>query len=388
MLPSRDLSVFALTNSRGGGRPVGLLQRDRLAHMFLIGKTGTGKSTLMETLMRDDLDRGRGFVLIDPHGDLAGRVAAHVPFGRQDVTIVDLAHPAPGVGYNPLLRVSEPLRSIVVSGAMDVFKMMWADAWGVRMENILRHSLWALVEQPRATLQDLIPLLTETARRGEALTHVSNEETRRFFLKELPSYPPRFLAESLAPIQNKVAAFLADARVRSFIAPEGEGLRLRDIMDRGAVLIVNLAEGRIGADSAHLVGGLLVTALGSAAYSRAALPAAKRRPFIAYVDEFQNFTTLAVAKMLSEMRKFGVGMVLANQFIAQLEPQVAHSVLGNAGTLVAFRLGGDDAFRIAREFDPIFGPPDLISLPNYHIYIRLLVEGAPTLPFSAVTLSA
>jgi len=388
MLQDEQILILGQTNARSDRRLFGMRQADRLSHVYIIGKTGTGKSTLLENMIRQDFAAGRGAALIDPHGDLAARVEAHIPKWRRDVQVVDLGRPTPGVGYNPLLHVSEPLRSIVVSGAMDVFKMMWADAWGVRMENILRHSLWALVEQPRATLQDLIPLLTEKSTRARALANVRNEETRRFFLKELPSYPPRFMAESLAPIQNKVAAFLADARVRAFIAPEGDGLRLRQIMDEGGGLIVNLAEGRIGADSAHLVGGLLVTALGSAAYSRAALPEAQRRPFIAYVDEFQNFTTLAVAKMLSEMRKFGVGMVLANQFIAQLEPEVAQSVLGNAGSLIAFRLGGDDAPRIARELQPTFTAQDLISLPNYHIYVRMLVDGNPTPSFSAMTLSA
>ena len=380
-------TLFARTNARRPYRPVSIKQSDRFAHMYVIGKTGVGKTTLLETLLRHDIAAGHGCALIDPHGDFVERVAAAVPEARKnDVVYLNVTDPAQPYGYNPLSRVSPDLRSLVASGLLDVFKKMWADAWGVRMEHILRNCLLTLLDQPSATLADIPRLLNDKEFRKRALPQITNEQVRQFWEVEYEHYSLRYRADSIAPILNKTGAFLSDRRLNRIFTGGDNPLRLRSIMDKGQVLLVNLAKGKIGEDSAALLGGLLVTSLGLAAYSRADMPEKERRPFFVYVDEFQNFTTLAIANMLSELRKFGVGMVLAHQYLHQLQTDIRHAVLGNAGTLIAFRLGPEDASFIAREFEPYLDHLDLLNLPNHEVYIKLMVDGAPMRPFSGTTL--
>lgn len=384
-----DDAVLTLgqTNARSSRRVFGIQARDRLSHTYIVGKTGTGKSSLIEHMVRQDVIAGRGAALIDPHGDLVERVAAWSAGRRFDVVHIDTGDNALDLGYNPLLHVRPEFRSLVASGAIDLFKLLWSDAWGVRMEHILRNALLALLDQPRATLSDILPLLIDKAFRAKIIARVENEQVKEFWLKEYPKYSYRYQADGIAPTQNKVGSFLADPRLKRFLSPKGDGLRLRTVMDSGQLLLVNLAQGKIGADSARLLGGLLVTALGSAAFSRASEPEEKRKPFYIYVDEFQTFTTLAFSNMLAELRKFRIGVVLAHQYIRQLQPEVADAVLGNAGTIVSFRLGGSDAAALAREFAPLFRPLDFVSLPNHAMYVRLLVDGEPSVPFSATAIA-
>ncbi|MBN9360716.1 MULTISPECIES: type IV secretion system DNA-binding domain-containing protein [unclassified Devosia] len=383
-----DILALGTTNARSDRRRFGIKQRDRLSHVYIIGKTGTGKSSLIEAMARQDIVAGRGLAVLDPHGDLVQRLAVWALPRRSDVLNLDLADPNLRFGYNPLLRVSPEHRSLVASGAIDLFKLVWSDAWGVRMEHILRNGLLALLEQPKAELADLLPLLTDKAFRLKLLAHVKNEQVRSFWMREYPNYSFRYQADGIAPIQNKIGAFLADPRLRRFLSPSDGGLRLRAIMDRRKVLLVNLAQGRVGTDSSRLVGGLLVTAMGSAAFSRADHPDTERPPFFVYIDEFQSFTTLALANMLAELRKYGVGMVLAHQYLAQLDPAIGAAVHGNAGTLICFRVGGADATVLAKEFRPIFAPEDLMTLPNYSADLKLLIDGQPSRPFSATMASA
>lgn len=255
-----------------------------------------------------------------------------------------------------------------------------------RMEHILRNALLALLDQPKAALPDLLLMLTSKPFRMAALANVQNDQVKNFWRDEFPKYSFRYQADGMAPIQNKVGAFLAAPKLFRILDPEDGGLRLREIMDSGRLLLVNLSQGKIGADSAALLGALLLTSLGSAAFSRAYQDEAVRRPFFLYVDEFQTVTTLALATMLSELRKFGVGMVMAHQYLQQLDPAISHAVLGNAGTLIAFRLGAYDAGLIAKEFEPVFAAADLLRLPNHDIYLKLMVDGMPSRPFSATTL--
>lgn len=384
MRPQGAISILARTNHREPHRLVGIKQADRLAHMYIVGKTGTGKSTLLETLIRQDLIAGRGCALLDPHGDLVERVQAGLPPNRRaDTVYLDAPDPAQPFGYNPLLHVSPHLRPLVASGLIDVLKKMWDEAWGVRMEHILRNTLLALLDQPRATVADILPMLSSKSFRAKALTNVENEQVLRFWREEFPQYSYRYQADGIAPIQNKVGAFLADPKLRRILMPDDGGIRLREIMDNGKVLLVNLSVGKLGTDSSSLLGGLLVTALGSAAFSRAFLPASKRRPFFIYVDEFQTMATLAFVSMLSELRAFGAGLVLAHQYLDQLDRDVLEAVLGNVGTIVSFRLGAADAETIGKEFEPLFEPGDFTRLPNFDVYLKLLVDGAPAAPFSA-----
>lgn len=383
----RSLIPFARTNARRPFRPVAIKHDDRFSHMYVIGKTGVGKTTLLETLLRHDIVLGNGCALIDPHGDFVERVAANIPADRRaDLIYLDATDPTQPYGYNPLPRVGSEWRSLVASGLMEVLRKMWADAWGVRMEHILRNTLLALLDQPAATLADIPRLLNDKAVRGQILTNVSNEQVRQFWRLEYERYSPRYRADAIAPILNKTGALLSDPKLNRIFTRSDNQLRLRSVMDQGKILLVNLAKGKIGEDSAALLGGLLVTSLGLAAYSRASIPEEQRRSFFVYVDEFQNFTTLAIANMLSELRKFGVGMVLAHQYLHQLEPDIRHAVLGNAGTIISFRLGPEDASFIAREFEPYFDHLDLLNLPNRDICIKLMIDGTPSRPFSTTTL--
>jgi len=385
----QTVSYFAKTNFRNQGIRFGIRQADRLSHMHVIGKTGTGKSTLLETLFDQDLQAGRGCALIDPHGDLAARVVARVPeWRRSDLVYVNLPDPAQPYGYNPLTHVSPERRSLVASGIMELFEKMWPNAWGQRMEHILRNTLLALLDFPDTTFADVLRLYADKSFRHHVIANTANEQVRSFWRTEYPKYSYRYQAEAIAPIQNKVSAFLADRRLYRFFIEPQQPLRFRQLMDDGKILIVNLAKGQIGADSASLAGGLVITAISLAAFSRASLPESQRRPFYVYADEFQTFTTLSVANMTAELRKYAVGLVLAHQYFHQLEPEVRHAVLGNTGTLISFRVGAEDAAYLAREFEPVFIAEDLIGLPNHRIYLRLMINGEPSKPFSATTLGA
>lgn len=378
-------SFFACANHHGSSVLFGIRQTDRLSHMYVIGKTGVGKSTLIETLARQDLEAGRGFALIDPHGDLVERIARDACTEEPErVVYLNAPDGACPYGYNPLRRVRDDKIPLAVSGFLETLKKLWPDAWGVRMEHVLRNSLYALFEQDGATLPDILRLYSDERYRKEIAGRVRNETVRRFWQYEFENYHYRQRADMVAPIQNKLGALLSDPMLyRILVEPECD-IRVRSLMDEGGVLLVNLSRGQLGEDSALTLGSLLVSTLGLAAFSRADTPAESRQPFFVYIDEFQNYTTLMLANMMSELRKYGVGLVLANQYLHQLEPDIRHAVLGNAGTLISFRVGPEDASILAKEFQPTFDVEDLLNLPNYHIYLKLMIDGTPSRPFSGV----
>jgi energy-coupling factor transporter ATP-binding protein EcfA2 len=382
------VTYFGRTLFRDQRQRFGIKRNDRLSHIYVIGKTGAGKSTLLETMMLQDIERGEGFTLLDPHGDLVERIAQAIPaHRRKDVIYFDVSDPEQPYGYNPLKRVPANKRSLAASGILEVFHKTWGErAWGQRMEHILRNALLLLLDQPEANLADLLTLFRDEAFRKNAAKNCGNEQVRDFWLLEYPKYS-RFAAEAVAPIQSKVSAFLSDPTLRRVLTTPKEPIHIRKIMDEGKILLVNLAKGKLGEDSSSLLGGLLVTTIGLAAFSRADIPEKDRRAHWLYVDEFQSFTTLSLANMLSELRKYKVGMTLAHQYLHQLDPDIRHAVLGNAATLISFRLGAQDAAYIAREFSPIFNGTDVLKLQNYHIYLKLLIDGEPSKPFSATTLS-
>jgi hypothetical protein len=387
MAGNPDISYFATTNGRNPHQTFGIKQADRLFHTYVIGKTGTGKTTLLETIALQDMVRGRGVTVIDPHGDLAERLVAQVPTSRaRDLVYLNTPDLSQPYGYNPLRRVQKDRIPLAASGLMEAFKKLWGDAWGVRMEHILRNALYALIECGDATLPDILQMLTNTIFQKQVLTRVKNDQVKAFWTKEYPKYNPRYRQESIAPIQNKVGAFLADPRLYRMFTGELVDLHFRQIMDRGKILIVNLAKGRLGEDSANVLGALLVTTLGLAAFSRVDAEESERSDHFIVIDEFQSFATLSVANMVSELRKYHVGLVLSHQHLFQLEPEVKHAVLGNVGTLISFRIGPEDAQMIAREFQPVFGTEDLVNLPNHDIYLKLMIDGSPSKPFSATTL--
>lgn len=381
-------TLFAKTTFRNWGAVFGIKQTDRRSHMYMVGKTGTGKSTLLETLIVQDIAADRGVALLDPHGDLVERVLAQVPTRRvPDVVyfnVPDAAHP---VAFNPLDWVPEDKRSLAASGMLQAFKKLWPDYWGPRLEHVLRNAILTLVEQRAATLADILRLVSDVAFRKEIASRLTNQRLREFWLREFEQYTRSYRADSIAPIQSKVGAFLADPRLNAILTRPKSAFDLRQVIDEGKILLVNLAKGRIGEDGSSLLGSLLVSRLELAALSRADAPEELRRDFFLYLDEFHTFTTLSLATMLAELRKYRVSLIMAHQYLAQLEPDVRHAVLGNAGTIISFRVGPEDAQTLAREFAPELEPVDLIKLPNYHVYLKLMVDGAPTGAFSACTLA-
>ena len=382
--PNPDISYIGRTTFRREFKPFGIRQADRLSHIYIIGKTGVGKSTLIGNLARQDLAAGRGFALLDPHGDLVDELWEGMPEGLRDrVVYLNAPDPTQPYGYNPLRRVRADKIPLAASGLLESLKKQWPDAWGVRMEHVLRNCLYALLEREGATLPDILRLFDDEDFRAGVVRRVKNPVVRHFWELEFENYPPRLRADAIAPIQNKLGALLSDPTLYRILVTPQVDLRLRAIMDEGVVLLVNLAKGRLGEESSALLGGLLVSTLGLAGLSRAELPAPERRPFYVYVDEFQTFTTLAFVSMMAELRKYGVGLTLAHQHLAQIDPEIGAAVRGNAGTVTSFRLGADDARRLVAEFVPRLGVDDLVRLPNRHFYLKVMINGMPSSPFSA-----
>ncbi|MCB1474840.1 MAG: hypothetical protein H6883_02640 [Rhodobiaceae bacterium] len=379
--PNEAITVLGVTNGREPKKQFGIKQADRLFHHYIIGQTGTGKSTLMLNMAMQDLEQGRGFCLIDPHGDLA-RSLARTAGDR--CLYWDAADPACPYGYNPLSYVAASYRPLVASGLIDTLKKQWADAWGARMEHLLRYCLLALLEQPFSSLQDIMPMFLDKDFRRGVLSSVKDPMVRQFWTSEFPKMNYKTAVDGVAPIANKLGAFLAHPVVRKAVCEPEQPLRFRRIMDDGKSLIVNLAKGRLGADISNILGGLVVSSIAHAAYSRQDIQENERRPYILYVDEFQSFTSAVFAEMLSELRKHRLGLVLAHQFTSQLDTDVFEAVVGNVGTLSAFRLGATDAAVLAKQFGAdIPGVRDLLDLPNHGMYLRLMIDEQRSMPFLA-----
>lgn len=386
---SRDaeITVFARTDFRNQPVSFGIKRGDRRAHLYLLGKTGTGKSTLLESLMLDDMRKGFGFALLDPHGDLVKRIKARIPWSRRDDVIdFDVSDSKQPYGFNPLANVPVEKRPLAASGLIQVFKHLWADSWGPRLEYILRNCLLSLLDYPGATLADILKLLSDRDFRSKVMPFVSNEQIKEFWIKEYDRYPERLRAEAVSPVQNKVGAFLVHPLLQKILTNPEKPLSLRRVMDEGKILLVNLAKGSIGEDISNLLGSLLISRFDLAALSRANVPESERRDYTLYLDEFHNFTTQSLVLMLSELRKYRLSLVLAHQYLTQLEIPIRDAVLGNAGTIIVFRIGAMDAEIFESEFAPEFSITDFTNLPNYHIYLKLMIDGRISRPFSAVTL--
>lgn len=349
-------------------------------HMYMIGKTGTGKSTCIETMILQDIHHGRGCCLLDPHGDLVEKVARSIPEARQkDVIYFNFPDAGLKLKYNPFRRVSPEKRSLVASGILEVFSKLWDSAWGVKLEHILRHAILTLLDQPRATIADLSEILLNKEFRRNAIRYIQSESLRKFWHREFTEYHKY----DLLPVLNKIGGMLAYPVIRRTLIENPEEVSLRKAMDDQKIVLVNLSKGHIGEDAAHILGALFVTSIASAAFSRADTKEENRVPFHVCMDEFHNFTTLSLVNMFSELRKFKVGLVLAHQYLHQLDESVKKAVLGNTGTIISFRVGADDAVYMDREMYPEFDIEDFINLPNYRIYLKLMIDGKPSRPFSA-----
>ncbi len=383
-----EITIFAETNFRNARRRFGIKTDDRRRHMYLLGKTGMGKTTLMENMVISDILAGHGVCYLDPHGDSAEKILDYIPAHRiNDVVYFNPADQDYPIGFNIFETTSEEQKHLVASGLMGVFKKIWPDVWSARMEYILLNCVLALLDYPGATLLGISRLLVDVEYRKRVIAKIRNPIVKTFWVAEFTSWTEKYATEAVAPVLNKVGQFISASIIRNIVAQVKSTINPRQIMEEGKILIVNLSKGKIGEDNMRLLGGMLVTKLQLAAMERVDIKLeSERRDFYLFVDEFQNFANQSFANILSEARKYHLNLIIAHQYIKQLEEEVAWAVFGNVGTLVVFRVGADDGQFLENEFTPVYTPEDLLNLAKHQVYLKLMVDGAATFPFSASTL--
>lgn len=384
-----NISAFGLTNFRGINHQFGMLRSDRSRHVYIIGQTGAGKSGLLELFALSDIYHNQGYAIIDPHGDFAIENMKFIPEARLDDVVyfnpADVEHP---IGFNPLEVTNPAQKSTISSEVIGVLKRMFGDSWGPRLEYILRYTILALLDRPEPTMLDITRMLTDKKFRKETIGYCNDVVVRQFWNVEFASWSEKFQTEAIAPVLNKVGAFTANPIIRNIIGQTHSSFNIRQIMDEGKILVVNLSKGLIGEDNAGILGSFLVTKIQLAAMSRSdILDIHDRRPFYLYVDEFQNFATDSFATILSEARKYGLNLTVANQYISQMEPTVRDAVFGNVGTMISFRVSPDDSPILAKQFEPQFEENDLTQMHNRNFIINMVINGEKAPAFSATTLN-
>lgn len=380
-----DITPFAETNFRNQRRKFGIKIDDRRRHVYVVGKTGMGKSTLLENLIIADIRAGHGVAVVDPHGDMAEKILKFVPNTRvNDVIYFNPADTQYPIAFNILESVSPEYKMLVAYGLVGVFKKIWADSWGPRMEYIMTNTILALLEYPGSTLLGVMRMLVDKAYRKKVVAKVTDPVIKTFWADEFANYSEKFRTEAIAPIQNKVGQFLASAIIRNIVGQSKSTIEMRKIMDEQKILIMNLSKGRIGEENAALLGAMMITKLQIAAMSRVDTPEEQRKDFFLYVDEFQNFATDSFAGILSEARKYRLCLTMAHQYFEQINDTVKAAVFGNVGTMVIFRVGPIDAAELELEMAPQFKPEDIVNLKKYTFCIRLMIDGVATEPFSGI----
>jgi CxxC-x17-CxxC domain-containing protein len=386
-----EIIVFGETNFRDKRVRFGIKPDDRRRHMYVVGKTGVGKTTLLANMVVQDIQYGHGVALIDPHGEFADMMLDFVPKERvEDVVYINPADMDFPIAFNAIEQVPLEYRHLVASGLMAVFKKIWVDLWSARMEYILNNTLLSLLEIPGSTLLGVNRMLADKAYRQSIVERLTDPVVKAFWLNEFERYDSRFRAEAVAPIQNKVGQFSSNPLIRNIIGQRISKLNLREVLDNRKILIVNLSKGLIGEENSALLGAMLVTKLQLAAMSRVDIPEEERADFYLYVDEFQNYATDSFANILSEARKYRLNLILAHQYIAQLvtkdSTRVKDAIFGNVGTIICFRVGAEDAELLEQELAPDFTANDLVNLPKYNFYIKLMIDGTASKAFSATNL--
>ncbi len=386
-LPTKNCTYIGETIYRDKKMRFGLKDGDdRLRHMYLIGKSGTGKSTLLETMVSQDIEKGFGVGVLDPHGETIERVMEHIPDDRiEDVVVVDPSDMSSPVGIN-LLELHDPSqKNLMASALVAAIKHHFDYSWGPRLEYLLNYSILTLLEAPNTTMLGITRLLEDPNYLKYVLHYVEDPVVKKFWETEYKNMRSnnRLVTEAIAPIQNKVNRFLASSTIRNILGQQESTIDIWDIMNSGKILLMNLSKGKVGEDNANLLGALLVSRIQFMALQRVKIPPQERRPFYLYVDEFQNFATGSFESILSESRKYKLGLYLTHQYTAQLPEELLQAVLGNVGTIASFALGAPDAFSMANEFAPFFDQNDLISMERFHIYIKLMIDGMTSMPFSA-----
>lgn len=384
------VTFFAKTNSRGHEMPFGIKRKDRARHMYVIGKTGMGKSTLLENMAIQDIRNGEGIAFIDPHGSTADRIMEYVPEHRvKDVLYFapfDMEYP---VAFNVMEDVGYDKRHLVVSGLLAAFRKIWVDAWSARMEYILSNTLLALLEYEGSTLLDVNRMLVNKGFRKKVVDNVKDPVVRAFWVEEFATYTDRYTQEATPAIQNKIGQFTSNPLIRNIVGQPKSSFDFREMMDQKKIIIINLSKGRVGEVNATLLGSMIVTKIYLAAMSRADVPAstlATLPSFYFYVDEFQSFANESFADILSEARKYKLNLIIAHQYVEQMEEEVRDAVFGNVGTTVVFRVGPFDAEVLETIFMPQFTQTNLVNLGFAQIYLTLMIDGVGSPPFSATTI--
>ena len=394
-MPNDEINFFGETTFRNQRKKFGIKTDDRRRHVYVVGKTGMGKTEMILNMVIQDIQAGKGLGFVDPHGEAAERLLDFIPSKRINDVIyfnpADLNYP---IAFNVMEQVSPEYRHLVASGLMGVFKKIWPDVWSARMEYILNNAILALLESQGTTLLGVNRMLADLEYRKKIVDRITDPVVKSFWINEFARYTQRYEVEATAAIQNKVGQFISNPLIRNIIGQVQSSIDMREVMDGGKILIANISKGRIGEDNSRLLGALVITKLQLAAMSRVDIPEEKRRDFYLYVDEFQNFATDAFINILSEARKYRLSLILANQYLGQLEEmmstgkstKVRDAVFGNVGTIVCFRVGAEDSEFLEREFLPEFMANDLVNLSKYNIYLKLMIDGLAGRPFSAQTL--
>lgn len=390
---NRDITYFAKTNFRSSNAIFGIKRKDRRQHIYVLGKSGTGKSALLSNMIIQNIQNGEGLCVVDPHGELIEDwVMPFIPEHRvKDVIYFNPADADFHIGFN-VLQIDDPkYKHLVASGLMGIFTKIWANAWSSRMEYILNNAILALLDTPGTTLLGIPRLLVDKDYRQMIIGNLKDPVVKAFWIHEYEQWREQFRNEAIAPIQNKVGQFLSTSIIRNVLGQPKSTIDIFKMMNEGKIFLVNVSKGRIGEDNSALLGGMIITKIQLAAMERVRIPEDERKDFYLYVDEFQNFATDSFANILSEARKYRLNLTVAHQYTAQLEnkdgSKVRDAVFGNVGTMIIFRVGADDADFLEKEFEPEFTAQDLVNLPNYNVYLKLMIDGVTSRPFSAFTLT-
>ncbi|HRN70385.1 MAG TPA: type IV secretion system DNA-binding domain-containing protein, partial [Candidatus Woesebacteria bacterium] len=382
-----DLNFFAKAEYKNADSIFGIKSKDRRKHMYIIGKTGSGKSTLIANMAIDDIRRGRGVGIIDPHGDLAETILEYVPKRRiNDVVYLEPFDAERPFSINVLEVKNQQQKDLISSGIVSIFYKLYGDSWGPRLEYILRLTILTLLEIPNATLADALPLLSQQKYRQKMLRYVKDEVLLNFWNNEFDRMTDKLKVEAISPIQNKIGQFVTSKMIRNIIGSPKSTVNLEEIMNSGKILIMNLSQGKLGEDNAALLGAMLITQMQLAAMNRSFIKEHDRRDFFLYVDEFQNFATSSFIKILSEARKYRLALTLTNQYIGQLDETIINAIFGNVGTLISFVTGASDAEYLTKEFSGLYSQNDLVTLGKYQVVMKMSIDEMTTLPFPAKTL--
>ena len=388
---NKEITYLGLATYRDKNQLFGIKRKDRRQHVYILGKSGTGKSALMFNMIIQNIKNGDGVCMVDPHGENVEAVLSAIPPHRiKDVVYFNPADADHHIGFNVLELIDPQYKHLVASGLMGIFTKIWANAWSARMEYILNNAILALLDTPGTTLLGIPRMLVDKDYRQKIISNLKDPVIKAFWVHEYEAWQDKFRNEAIAPIQNKVGQFLSTSIIRNVVGQSKSTINIFDMMNEGKIFLVNVSKGRIGEDNSGLLGGMIITKIQLAAMERVRIPEENRRDFYLYVDEFQNFVTDAFAGILSEARKYRLNLTVAHQYTAQLvvdkSSAVRDAVFGNVGTMIVFRVGSDDAEFLESEFDPEFTPQDIVNLPNYKVYMKLMIDGVTSRPFSAKTL--